>query len=279
MSDAPPSVREIAELIIGNLDPDGFLVATPEEIAPSAAARRRGDAPPTSRRRSSSCARFDPPGVACRDLREMPAAAARRAAAGARRDLAASSGHPASTGTPSCTGSSLPLAKALGVELSELQSGRRDHQERSSRKPGPQVSRATARIYVEPDVFVRKIGDEYVIQLNDDGLPRLRISRAYRQDAAADARRGPPVRGATVHQGQDALGDLADQEPRPAPAHDLQGRRLDRPPAARVPRPRHRAPAAAGAARRRRRHRHARVDGLAAWSRTSTCTRRAASSR
>jgi len=34
--------------------------------------------------------------------------------------------------------------------------------------------------YVEPDVAVVKVGDEYVIQLNDDGMPRLRVSRAYR---------------------------------------------------------------------------------------------------
>jgi RNA polymerase sigma-54 factor len=30
-------------------------------------------------------------------------------------------------------------------------------------------------------VAVHKISDEYVIQLNDDGLPRLRISRSYRR--------------------------------------------------------------------------------------------------
>src|SRR3954470_10614677 len=32
MADVEPRQREIAELIIGNLDPDGFLVASPEEI-------------------------------------------------------------------------------------------------------------------------------------------------------------------------------------------------------------------------------------------------------
>jgi RNA polymerase sigma-54 factor len=34
---------------------------------------------------------------------------------------------------------------------------------------------------VEPDVVVVKVGGEYVIQLNDDGLPRLRISAGYRR--------------------------------------------------------------------------------------------------
>ncbi len=32
MAEVEPRQREIAELIIGNLNPDGFLVATPEEI-------------------------------------------------------------------------------------------------------------------------------------------------------------------------------------------------------------------------------------------------------
>ena len=47
-------------------------------------------------------------------------------------------------------------------------------------KPGRKYSDERT-IYVEPDVAVRKIGDEYVIQLNEDGLPKLRISAAYRR--------------------------------------------------------------------------------------------------
>ncbi len=35
--------------------------------------------------------------------------------------------------------------------------------------------------YVEPDVHVVKVGEKYVVQLNDDGLPRLRVSKAYRR--------------------------------------------------------------------------------------------------
>jgi RNA polymerase sigma-54 factor len=35
--------------------------------------------------------------------------------------------------------------------------------------------------YVEPDVYVHKIGDEYVVTLNEDGLPRLKISASYRR--------------------------------------------------------------------------------------------------
>jgi RNA polymerase sigma-54 factor len=34
--------------------------------------------------------------------------------------------------------------------------------------------------YVTPDVYVYKVGDEYLVALNEDGLPRLRISNFYR---------------------------------------------------------------------------------------------------
>lgn len=34
--------------------------------------------------------------------------------------------------------------------------------------------------YISPDIYLHKVGDEFVIQLNEDGLPRLRISNYYR---------------------------------------------------------------------------------------------------
>ena len=39
---------------------------------------------------------------------------------------------------------------------------------------------------VLPDVFVEKVGDDYVIYLNDDGVPRLRVSSLYRRMAGQD---------------------------------------------------------------------------------------------
>jgi len=35
--------------------------------------------------------------------------------------------------------------------------------------------------YIIPDVFVHKVGDEYLIILNDEGLPRLKVSSAYEE--------------------------------------------------------------------------------------------------
>jgi RNA polymerase sigma-54 factor len=44
--------------------------------------------------------------------------------------------------------------------------------------------------YITPDVYVHKVGDEYVVTLNDDGLPKLKISGFYRaaMGGGADAK-------------------------------------------------------------------------------------------
>jgi RNA polymerase sigma-54 factor len=71
------------------------------------------------------------------------------------------------------------IAKALGVELRALEPTVELIKSLELR-PGRQFSSDRTH-YVEPDVAVHKVGDDYVIQLNDDGLPRLRISRSYRR--------------------------------------------------------------------------------------------------
>ena len=35
-------------------------------------------------------------------------------------------------------------------------------------------------IYITPDIFVHKLGDEYHVVLNEDGMPKLKVSTAYR---------------------------------------------------------------------------------------------------
>lgn len=40
--------------------------------------------------------------------------------------------------------------------------------------------------YIIPDVYISKVDDEFVVSTNDDGLPKLQISRAYRMDGDED---------------------------------------------------------------------------------------------
>jgi RNA polymerase sigma-54 factor len=181
MAEVAPRQREIAELIIGNLDPDGFLVATPEEI------RAMGDQSDqvwegrayTLDEVLAALAlirSLDPPGIACAnlqeslllqmDVKEVPADNLARRMIFEAWDLFLRRQFPA-------------VAKKLGVELAELEEAV-ELIKTLETHPGRRFSTDRPH-YIEPDVFVRRVGDEYVIQLNDDGLPRLRVSRAYRR--------------------------------------------------------------------------------------------------
>jgi RNA polymerase sigma-54 factor len=71
------------------------------------------------------------------------------------------------------------LAKLLGVELADLEPAVELIKGLETR-PGRKFTTDRPH-YIEPDVTVRKVSGEYVVQLNDDGLPRLRVSRAYRR--------------------------------------------------------------------------------------------------
>src|SRR5262249_57650081 len=46
-------------------------------------------------------------------------------------------------------------------------------------KPGRRFGGNDSR-YIVPDVFVYKLGNEYTVVLNEDGIPRLRVNGLYR---------------------------------------------------------------------------------------------------
>ncbi len=178
MAEVEPRQREIAELIIGNLNPDGFLMASPEEIR--AMGDQNGEQHDYTLEEVEEALRlvrgFDPPGIACIDLREslllqmdiqeIPEDALARRMICDAWDLFLRRQFPA-------------VAKKIGVELPELEEAV-ELVRTLETYPGRRFSTDRPH-YIEPDVFVRRVGDEYVIQLNDDGMPRLRVSRAYRR--------------------------------------------------------------------------------------------------
>ena len=177
LSDFPPRDREIAELIVGNLNPDGFLAASLEEIRDLANADH--DQPLAMdelRMVLERVRRLDPPGIACANLRDSLLL---------QLDLR---GEPADSLTRLVLADHWDLflrrqyavvARALGVTLADLEPVIEDIKTLQTR-PGRKFTNDRTH-YIEPDVYVLKVGDEYVIQLNDDGLPKLRISRSYRR--------------------------------------------------------------------------------------------------
>jgi RNA polymerase sigma-54 factor len=176
MAEIGPRQREIVELIIGNLNPDGFLVATLEEILAMGDAEGREYTMAEIEEALCIVRSFDPPGIACVDLREslllqmdmkgIEAESLARRMVDEAWDLFLRRQFPA-------------VAKKLIVELPELEAALEVVRTLETH-PGRQFSTDRPH-YIEPDVFVRRVGEEYVIQLNDDGLPRLRVSRAYRR--------------------------------------------------------------------------------------------------
>jgi RNA polymerase sigma-54 factor len=70
------------------------------------------------------------------------------------------------------------IARDLSVSLEEVVAAVK-LLSRLDPKPGRNYSGEEAQ-YITPDVYIHKIGDEYVTVLNDDGLSKLRISQHYR---------------------------------------------------------------------------------------------------
>ena len=177
MCGAPDNLRKLAELIIGNLDTDGFLVASLEEIQEMGSMEDGEPFPSEDVEAALQLVRsFDPPGVACRDLRESLLAQLDH------------QGEPRDTLTWRMIEQHWDLflkrqfpaiARDLGVELHDLEPAV-ERVKNLETRPGRNFGTERAH-YVEPDVAVIKIGEDYIIQLNDDGLPRLRVSKAYRR--------------------------------------------------------------------------------------------------
>ena len=175
MADTEPLTREIGELIIGNLDGDGFLVASVEEIMEMADSENGAAYTEESVVEALKLVQdFDPPGVACRTLQES--LLAQIDGLGEEESLAYTilQEH----WEPFLRRQFPSLARTLGVSLKGLEPAVNRIRALETH-PGRRFS-SERTLYVEPDVFIVKVGDELVIELNDDGLPHLRISRRYR---------------------------------------------------------------------------------------------------
>jgi len=160
----------IGENIIGNLDGNGYLTCTVEEIA-----EQLGVEPKKVEEVLSKVQGFDPPGVAARDLRECLLIQARALEVHNTLVEEIIKNHLKDLETKNYPA----LAKKLKVSLDDLMHavaiiGNMD--------PKPGSSYTDERVQsIVPDVYVIKIGDDYKVILNDDGLPRLRISNFYRE--------------------------------------------------------------------------------------------------
>jgi RNA polymerase sigma-54 factor len=120
---------------------------------------------------------FDPPGIAARDLRESILIQLQRK--GMENSLSAILVEEHFDDLINHRW--VEIAKARGLTPLEVQDAA-DEIAKLDPKPGLRHSSDPER-YVIPDLIVEKIDDEYMVFANDTSLPRLRLSRSYREVA------------------------------------------------------------------------------------------------
>jgi RNA polymerase sigma-54 factor len=170
VSEAAVVVREACAFMIGNLDADGYLRVTIPEVCAAIPCEEAEALQALGLLQS-----FDPMGVGARDLHECLLIQARGegVVTPLLEDLVTNHlGDLASKAVP-------VLARQMCVPPEELQKVI-DVLRRLDPKPGRRYD-SSRTIYVEPDVQVVKVDDDYVVLFNDDGLPRLRVSSFYRR--------------------------------------------------------------------------------------------------
>ncbi|UVT16636.1 MAG: RNA polymerase factor sigma-54 [Nitrospira sp.] len=183
LSTLPERDKELGRLVIGNLDDDGYLrISLAEVIVGTSFTEAEAESV------LKDIQTFDPTGVAARDLPEC---------------LLLQLGHLGrnpfgSLGSPpgALKGSIIEsivlhhlkdlekkqyakIAKALNVTVEEVFQATKIIGELEP-KPGRPFTN-TQNYVIVPDVFVVKNEGEWVVLLNDDGLPRMRISPYYKQ--------------------------------------------------------------------------------------------------
>ena len=161
---------DIVHAVLGNLDDDGYIRADVEELAAMG-----GWEPIEVERAVAMVQSLDPPGVGARDLGECLFLQLERlglaedpALAMVRDHLEAMKGYHFKE-----------IARAMHVRLGDIAEAMELIRELNPR-PGQAFSAESPR-YIIPDVYIKQDGAEWLVTINDDGLPKLRVSRLYRK--------------------------------------------------------------------------------------------------
>ena len=169
LTEITPEVHRIAYFIIGNVNPDGYACVGNDEICEQLEVSIE-DVEQALRTVQS----FDPPGVAARDLAEC--LLIQLESLGMIEGLAGEllRDHLADLEIRKVT----ELARRVGRGVEEVEEALKVIRSLSP-KPGQRYDWKEPD-YVQPDVYIQKTEDGYRVVVSDDGLPRLRLSNAYR---------------------------------------------------------------------------------------------------
>ena len=163
-------VRDAADGVVGNLDENGYLLSTPEEMAAEG-----GNSLEDVKEAVRMVQTLDPAGVAASDLREclLLQLESRNGKNGLAWQIV--SDHLKLVETRQTK----ELARLLRRPLEHIQIAL-DVIKHLDPRPGLRYSGPGAR-QVEPDVYISKDGDDYLIQVSDDDVPQLRLNPQYRR--------------------------------------------------------------------------------------------------
>lgn len=176
MSDFSAEEKEIGSYIIGNLNQDGYLDATIEEIAAMGSAGLQQVEAVLAKIQL-----FDPPGVASRDLRECLLIQARNLELEDDLVVRIIEDHLHYLETKNYQA----LVKVLKRTPEDVKQAI-DIILHLDPRPGSAYNEETVQ-YISPDVYVLKIDGEFVILLNEDGMPKLKVSSYYKEALSQDA--------------------------------------------------------------------------------------------
>ena len=158
-----------ALLIIESINDDGYLRTPLDQIA-----KEEGFLEKDLEETLQFVQQFDPPGVGARDLKECLLIQAKHLQEDTHDFVKLISNHMHDLEKKNYSA----IAKTMGVSVEEVVD-----MCKIINTMEPKPGRAFVHndtYYVTPDLYVYKVGDEYVVSLNEDGLPRLRISNFYK---------------------------------------------------------------------------------------------------
>jgi RNA polymerase sigma-54 factor len=207
------SDRKAAELVIGNIDDNGFLQSTPEEMALNSGIPRED-----FEKMLALIQSFYPQGVGARDLRECLLIQLQRQEKESTLEYKIVSEHMKDLGRRRFP----EIARRMGVSVEDVQKAA-GNIARLNPRPG-QVFAAAPQNYVLPDVIVEKVDGEYQITLNNEQIPHLRISNLYKDIIASGNSQSSEVKDyirdkirsgkfliRSIHQRQQTIFNIAQQ--------------------------------------------------------------------
>jgi RNA polymerase sigma-54 factor len=172
LSRLSPAEKQVARTIAGNLNEDGYLMVSLEEIAAAA-----GCSHDFATNVLGLVQRMDPVGVAARNVKECLLIQLDELYKGESLAATIIRDHFEALGRLS----EEQVAQLVGRRTDEVRDAMAVIRHLDP-KPGLRYNNPVNPV-IEPDVIVEKDGDAYRVRLNDDGMPKLRLSSRYRQMA------------------------------------------------------------------------------------------------